>query len=68
MFLTALEDTPPGEKPGSWLRHQFMWAALCLFGTMRKGKALFLFVGFSRSWRCSGRPSIVALVGWMPWG
>ncbi len=68
VFLTALEDTPPGEKPGSWLRHQFMWAAVCLFGTMREGKALFLFVAFLAQLALFWAALIMALVGWMPWG
>ncbi len=41
VLLTALEDTPAGEDRGSWLRHQLMWVAVCLFGTMREcSKAL----------------------------
>lgn len=42
VFLTALEDpTVPGPR-GSWTRHQLMWIAVCLFGTMRKQAPLLM--------------------------
>ncbi len=42
VFYRALEDPPPGEKVGSWTRHQLMWAAVCLFGTMKVQRKLLL--------------------------
>jgi len=67
ILLTALDDTPEGERRGSWCRHQLMWVAVCLFGTMRQcSKALLgLFLLHVAVFWVSFAS---VLLGWSPFG
>lgn len=42
VFYTALEDAPPDGDRGDFLRHQFAWVAVCVFGTMMQCARLLL--------------------------
>jgi uncharacterized protein DUF1353 len=66
ILYTALEDTAPGEKKGSWLRHQMIWVAVCLFGTMRQC-AKFLLALYLINLAVFWFAVITSLLGWSPW-
>jgi Protein of unknown function (DUF1353) len=63
---TALEDTPRGEKKGSWMRHWMTWVAVCVFGTMLQC-AKFLFALFLLNVVVFWFALISRLIGWEPW-
>jgi hypothetical protein len=67
VFLTALEDHTAGEPHGSWTRHQLMWAAVCLFGTMKEQR-LSLMLAFLVHLILFWFTLVGALAGWLPFG